>query len=150
MGAKLHRIGGLPKQAFSGEATRKLAFVALESIVTRTFEQGRDVNDQPFASYSTDYAKRKLERRGGTFTGAEVNLVSTGALMRSTGILSITKRRIVLGVRGRAREYGLHLQTGWKGRPARVWMGLSPNDMATIRRLLQRILANEIAKAGAQ
>ena len=56
--------------------------------------------------------------------------------------------RIVSGVRGGAARHGAYLQIQGRGRPARVWMGISPNDRHVIRLALRAIVVASLRRQG--
>ena len=174
MSAYLTRTGRLPRTVFDLIAARQLGQVATTAIVTRTFSKGLDVKDQPFDPYSTTPTNvstdnPRMRPRGGRktkggrsvhyaggyrqykrdTTGSDrVNLTLSGELQRAVAVLSATNTRIVIGVRGGAARHGAYLQIQGRGRPARVWMGISPNDRHVIRLALRAIVVASLRRQG--
>lgn len=145
-------------------SSRQLGESAVSTISLRVHRDGLDVDDQPFEKYSTKatYIQKdnaRLTPRGGHETKggksvfypegegyegykqqttgvARVNLVLSGQLQRSLAVMSATRTRIIIGVRGGAARHGAYLQIAYKGRPARRWFGLSPRNTRDLQRAL--------------
>ena len=88
--------------------------------------------------YTGGYAAFKLANRkrltsSASRTGTEVDLVLSGQLLRSIGVLRATRLDAVIGMRGEAGTYGAHVDS------ARPFMGLSPADVSELRIVLDEI-----------
>jgi hypothetical protein len=71
-------------ELISAEDMRELGLQARELIVRRTL-QGVDADGQPFASYSTGYAKRKRQALGTD----QVNLQVSGNMLNQINITAV-------------------------------------------------------------
>jgi hypothetical protein len=90
--------------------------------------------------YPGGYRAFKLANRRGLTSstgrgGVEVDLVLSGQMMRSIGVLRTTRLDAVVGMRGEARTYGPHVDA------ARPFMGLSSGDRAELHEVLAEVAA---------
>ena len=90
--------------------------------------------------YPDGYRGFKLANRRGLTSstgrgGVEVDLVLSGQLMRSIGVLRTSRLDAVVGMRGEARTYGPYVDA------ARPFMGLSSGDHAELHEILTEVAA---------
>lgn len=92
---------------------------AVARILTRT-SQGKDVNDNGFAPYSSGYAKRK---------GSYVDLFNTGAMLGAVEHKTKSETQTDIGIySSEEAEIASYHEQGTDTMPQRRFIGLSGND----------------------
>jgi len=83
---------------FKPKDRARVADKAIDSIVKRTVEKGKDKNNKKFVAYTKDYAKQKGQRR--------VDLVKSFSMLTNIQQLQSSKGRIVIGFTKGSKENG--------------------------------------------
>ena len=117
---------------FKPKHRKEVAEKAIDSIVKRTVEKGRDKNNKKFVAYTKAYAKSKGQRR--------VDLVKTFSMLPSIQELSSRPGKIIVGFKNGTKENGKADGNirGTYGQPkpipgkARDFLGLPPKALNAI------------------
>lgn len=108
----LRTRGGVPRFEWGPEAMREVGEAVRAQVDERTFGRGVAL-DGPLP--------------------AGVDLVNTGSLRRGFSVVSATRNRARLGIRGRARGYAADVNKQWP------WMGITPNDRKALGAAVRQI-----------
>ena len=156
MGLTVHRTGG--KTIIDVDAIAKKCAALIPGYILRRCGDGRDIHDKPFAKYSGSYMHALVAGNESTV----VDLRLTGGMLNSVKLRD-TKRsgeglELIFGpdtgtspavslADGRAKRtakrgpphnvVGYWIHHGTPTMKARPWLGLSPRDMASLKKAIE-------------
>lgn len=153
----------LPQPLVSAEVMREVGTLAIRLIRTRTMG-GRDVQGQPFAPYTPDYAAKKAKEGLGTTPNltvsgrmlndmavtealpgkASIGFTSSGGSTRGKGLTLIQRSRAV-GAEDKARYHDV--MGAGKSRTLRKFLGLTREEADTVRARVARYLDEIVRRA---
>ena len=125
MGVKVTISGAIPRDVWDAAAMRATAERALASILARV-HAGRGDDDRPLRRHAD---------------GTAADLVSSGRMLASLAVASVSETRATVELTGRAREYGPHTDGD------RPWLGISPRDAQAVIEAAENAAADAMGRS---
>jgi len=131
----------MPKQIEIDEkairrATHDIALTVAKLVRDRTRKQGKDVNGNTFAAYSTETQTRKAKQGKPGF----VNLTDHSNMINSVAVQPILNGYEVYIADPTDNKKGFYHNTGTRNLPKREWFGISKPDAEKIYAKYGRVL----------